>query len=68
MENPCPVPVKPEPGRPTIHSRGKLACLCILMVYMNLTYRDMQGLAECLKLPWDEPVPDHSTIGKFMQK
>jgi len=68
MENPCPVAAGPGPGRPAVHSRDKLACLCILMVCLNLTYRDMQCVAAYLRLPWDGPVPDHSTIGRFMQK
>ena len=38
------------------------------MVCWNKTYRDMQDLAGSPSLPWDEPIPDHSTIGKFMQK
>ncbi len=71
VENPCPVKkVSSGPGRPTVHSRDKLACLCILMVCLDLTYRDTQCLAHFLKLPrWnDEPVPDHVTLCKFLPK
>jgi len=68
MENPCPVAAKPGPGRPAVHSRDRPACLCILTVCLNLTYRDMQCVAAFLKLPWDGPVPDHSTIGRLVQK
>jgi len=33
-----------------------------------MTHRDIPCTTEFLKLPWDGPVPDHSTIGRFMQK
>ena len=38
------------------------------MVCLDLTCRYMQCLAEYLRLPWSEQVPDHTTIAKFMQK
>ncbi len=70
VENPCPVKVGSGPGRPIVHSRDKLACLCILMVCLDMTYRDTQCIAHFLRLPrWnDEPVPDHVTLCKFMPK
>jgi len=58
-------PAKPKRtsrGRRTVHSWEKLVCICLLMVMLGLTFRDMQSMAPRLDLPWDEPYPDHSTI------
>ena len=49
-------------GRPPVHSPRKMAVICVLTVILGLSYRNMQSLLNMLKLPWDEPVPDHSTI------
>lgn len=49
-------------GRPRVHSPRKMAVICVLCVILGLSYRNMQSLLDMLKLPWDEPVPDHSTI------
>lgn len=49
-------------GRPRVHSPRKMAVICVLCVILGLSYRNMQSLLDVLKLPWDEPVPDHSTI------
>ena len=38
--------------------------VCILMIVINISLRDMESLLAVLKTPWDaEDVPDHSTIG-----
>ena len=55
-------------GRKPIHSWQKLACICLLMVVMGYTLRDMQNQVPRLSLPWDEPYPDHSTIHRAYQK
>jgi len=39
-----------------------MAVICILTVVLGLSYRSMEALLYMLKLPWLEPVPDHSTI------
>jgi len=49
-------------GRPPVHSPRKMAVICVLTVILGLSYRNMQSLLNMLKLPWREPVPDHSTI------
>lgn len=49
-------------GRPPVHSPRKMAVICVLTVILGLSYRNMQSLLDMLKLPWREPVPDHSTI------
>ena len=68
-ENPMPRPrKKSKAGRKPVHDHNKLACICILMVCLNYTYRDMQSMVPKLDLPWNEPFPDHTTISKFMQK
>ena len=59
---------KSKAGRKPVHDHNKLACICILMVCLNYTYRDMQSMVPKLDLPWNEPFPDHTTISKFMQK
>lgn len=49
-------------GRKPVHSPGKMAVLSILTVILGVSYRDMETLLHMLRLPWQEPVPDHSTI------
>jgi hypothetical protein len=49
-------------GRRPIHSPRKMVVICILTVVLGLSYRNMEALLCMLKLPWLEPVPDHSTI------
>ena len=39
-----------------------MAVICILTVVLGFSYRNMEALLYMLKLPWFEPVPDHSTI------
>ncbi len=69
VENPCPAHAKRSgAGRKPVHDKNKLAFLCILMVCLDFTSRDMENLAALLRMPWNEPLPDHSTIAKFMQK
>ena len=55
-------------GRRKVHSDCKMRCICLLMVMLNATYRDMQGLVPYLNLPWDEPAPDHTTIARHFQR
>lgn len=49
-------------GRPQVHSPRKMALICVLTVILGISYRNMESLLHMLKLPWNEPVPDHSTI------
>ncbi len=51
-------------GRKPVHSWEKLVCVCLIMVVMGYTFRDMQNMVPKLNLPWDEPYPDHTTIWK----
>lgn len=52
-------------GKRPIHSWEKLVCVCLIMVVMGYTFRDMQNLVPKLDLPWrGEPYPDHTTIWK----
>jgi len=68
-ENKPPVKVRhTRRGRKTIHSWEKLVCICILMVILGLSFRDMQNTVPMLRLPWNEPYPDHSTIHRSYQK
>jgi len=68
-ENKPPVKVRyTRRGRKTIHSWEKLVCICILMVILSLSFRDMQNTVPMLRLPWSEPYPDHSTIHRSYQK
>lgn len=68
-ENPPPRPKKKSNrGRKPVHSWEKMVCICILMVIFNKTYRDMQNEVPSLKLPWNEPYPDHSWIAKSFKK
>jgi hypothetical protein len=53
---------KSKRGRPPVHSPRKMAVICVLSVILGISYRNMQSLLNMLKLPWNEPVPDHSTI------
>jgi hypothetical protein len=51
-------------GRPPEISPGLHAAICIFMLYINSTYRDMEGLCE----PFFSRHVDHSTIGWAMQR
>ncbi len=59
---------KTRRGRKPVHSREKLVCVCLLMIVMGYTFRDMQNYVPKLNLPWDEPYPDHSTIHRAYQE
>jgi hypothetical protein len=48
-------------GRRPVHSWEKMVCICLLMVILGLSFRDMQNMVPRLGLPWYEPYPDHST-------
>lgn len=54
-------------GKKQVHSRTKMHCICIIMVVLGLTYRDMQSVIPSLNLPWNEPAPDHTMICKFFK-
>ena len=63
---PCPRPQATR-GRPPKHSKAKLDFVCILMIAINISLRDMESLLAVLKTPWGaEPVPDHSTMGNHL--
>ena len=53
---------KHKRGRPQVHSPKKMALICVLTVILGISYRNMESLLHMLKLPWQEPIPDHSTI------
>jgi hypothetical protein len=53
---------KHKRGRPPVHSPKKMALICVLIVILGISYRNMESLLHMLKLPWQEPIPDHSTI------
>jgi len=53
---------KSNRGRRPVHSSRKMVVICVLAVILGISYRNMQSLLNMLKLPWREPVPDHSTI------
>lgn len=53
---------KHKRGRPLVHSPKKMALICVLKVVLGISYRNMQSLLHRLNLPWQEPIPDHSTI------
>jgi len=54
-------------GRPPVHSWSKLVFLVAFMVYLDCPLRFMESLAYTLKLPWHEPIPDHTTIYRAMR-
>jgi IS5 family transposase len=39
-----------------------MALICVLNVILGISYRNMESLLHMLRLPWQEPIPDHSTI------
>jgi hypothetical protein len=55
-------------GRPLVHSPRKMAVVCVLTVTLGISYRNMETLLYILKLPWQEPVPDHSTIHEAFKR
>ncbi len=55
-------------GRPPVHSPRKMAVVCVLTVTLGISYRNMETLLYILKLPWQEPVPDHSTIHEAFKR
>ena len=40
---------------------------CLMMMSDNNTFRGIQGDLKDMKLPWKEPVPDHTTLVRHMQ-
>ena len=65
-KNPCPRPAKGGSGRPPVHSDDKMDFICLFMVALNLTYRGVEKWLPVLKIPWNEPVPDHTTIARHL--
>ena len=55
-------------GRRPVHSWEKLVSVCLLMIVLGYTFRDMQNEVPKLDLPWNEPYPDHSTIHRAYQE
>lgn len=55
-------------GRPRIHSPKKMALICVLTVILGISYRNMQTRLHRLNLPWNEPIPDHSTIHEAFKR
>ena len=45
-----------------------MAVVCVLTVTLGISYRNMETLLYILKLPWHEPVPDHSTIHEAFKR
>jgi hypothetical protein len=64
---PCPRPESSGRGRPPEHSKDKLDFACLWMMSNNATYRDTESDLRNMRLPWREPIPDHTTIVKHMQ-
>ena len=66
-ESPCPRGERSNRGRPLIHSKDKLDFVCILMIMYIDSYRDAESRLHVTRIPWDEPVPDHTTIARHLQ-
>lgn len=64
LESPWPIRRR---GKPPTHSREKLIFLVTFMVYLDCPLRFMESLAHTLKLPWHEPIPDHTTLYRAMK-
>jgi len=54
-------------GRP-VHSPRKMTVICVLTALLDISYRNMETLLHLLKLPWQEPVPGHSTIHEAFKR
>lgn len=65
---PCKVKRTTRRGRKRVHSWEKLVCVCLLLIVLGYTFRDMQNLVPGLNLPWNEPYPDHSTIHRAYER
>jgi len=59
---------KARRGRRPVHSASKMVVICILTVILGTSYRNMETLLHLLRLPWQEPVPDHSTIQEAFKR
>lgn len=55
-------------GRRPVHSPRKMVVICVLTVVLGISYRSMETLLHLLMLPWQEPVPDHSTIHEAFKR
>jgi IS5 family transposase len=60
--------LKAKRGRRPVHSARKMVVICILTATLGISYRNMQALLYLLRLPWQEPVPDHSTIHEAFKR
>lgn len=63
-ESPWPIQRR---GKPPTHSWEKMVFLLTFMVYLDCPLRVMESLAFTLKLPWHEPIPDHTTLHRAMK-
>jgi len=59
---------KARRGRQPVHSARKMVVICVLTVILGISYRTMESLLHLLRLPWEEPVPDHSTIHEAFKR
>ena len=64
-------PWSPRPirgrGRLPTHSWEKVVFLIAFMVHLDCPLRAMESLASTLRLPWHEPIPDHTTLQRAMK-
>ena len=67
MGSPWPSSPMRRRGRPRTHSWEKMVFLVALMVHLNCPLRKMESLTPTLKLPWHEPVPDHTTLHRAVK-
>lgn len=59
---------KAKRGRRPVHSARKMVVICILTETLGISYWNMQTLLYLLRLPWQEPVPDNSTIQEAFKR
>ena len=60
--------LKARRGRRPAHSPRKMVVICVLTAVLGISYRNMETLLHLLRLPWQEPVPDHSTIHEAFKR
>ena len=54
-------------GRSRIRSLEKMACVCAIMIFEGLTFRDAQNRVREWNLPCNGLVPDRSAIARFLK-
>ena len=59
---------KHKRGRPQVHAPTKMALICVLTIILAISYRNMESYLHMLKLPWQEPIPNHSTIQEAFKR